>query len=125
MDKAKQNRDHCGCDGLRSSQCAKNASAFGSLIITLLLPGGRIDLEQLRALTTQLEVKMVQRGVCIGKRTVRIDGTTDARRLSKALAGLHNETDEKARELEAKKRELERAIAALKQNVRRETVVRI
>ncbi|GAQ78437.1 hypothetical protein KFL_000130185 [Klebsormidium nitens] len=47
---------------------------------------GRIDLEQLRALTTQLEVKMFQRGVCIGKRTVRIDGTTDARRLSKALA---------------------------------------
>ena len=80
-------------------------------------------------MTTQLEVKMVQRGFCIGKRTVRIDGTTDARRLSKALAGqLRNETDEKVRELEAKKRELERAIAALKQNghantIRREAIV--
>eukprot|EP00243_Klebsormidium_subtile_P013835 TRINITY_DN9426_c0_g1_i2.p1 TRINITY_DN9426_c0_g1~~TRINITY_DN9426_c0_g1_i2.p1 ORF type:complete len:419 (+),score=71.63 TRINITY_DN9426_c0_g1_i2:182-1438(+) len=86
---------------------------------------GRIDLEQLRGLTTQLEVKMVQRGVCIGKRTVRIDGTTDARRLSEALAGLHNETERKMRELEAKKRELEQAIAALKQNAHLDVVPRI
>ncbi|GAQ78436.1 ubiquitin family protein [Klebsormidium nitens] len=85
---------------------------------------GRIDLEQLRALTSQLEVKMVQRGVCIGKRSVQIDGTTDAGRLSEALSGLHTE-EENIRELEAKKRELEQAIAALKQKAHLDVVTRI
>lgn len=95
------------------------------LIISSLLLGGRIDLEHLRALTTELKVTMVKRGVCIGKRTVRVDGTTDARRLSEALAGLHDDTERKMRELEAKKRELELAIAALKQNAHLDVVPRI
>jgi hypothetical protein len=102
----------------------KNVIFFRGSDLLTLYPGGRIDLEHLRALTTELEVKMVQRGVCISKRTVRIDGTTDARRLSEALAGLHNE-EKKVRELEAKKRELEQAIAALKQSAHLDVVPKI
>ncbi|GAQ78435.1 ubiquitin C [Klebsormidium nitens] len=69
---------------------------------------GKIDYEHLRAPTLwQLEVKMVQRGDCIGKRTVRVDGTMDARRLSEALAVLYEgENERKLREWAAKKRKL-------------------
>lgn len=87
--------------------------------------GGRIDLHQLRALTTELQVKMVRRGVCIGKRTVRIDGTTEARRLSEALSGLHNGAEKEVQELEAKKRELEAAIARLRVNGHQQSILRI
>lgn len=45
-----------------------------------------------------------------------MDGTSDARQRSAALAGLHNETGADMHELGVKKGELEQAVAALKQN---------
>lgn len=77
-----------------------------------------MDLEQLRALTTDVKVKMVRNGTCISERTVRINGTTNARQLSEALAERQSATDREVQELEARKRGLEEAIATLKQSGR-------
>ncbi|GAQ78700.1 ubiquitin C [Klebsormidium nitens] len=108
-------------DGLTLTDCKVQREATLHLVLRLgggmfHASSGRMDFEQLRALTTNLKVKMVRKGVCINERTVRIDGTTEARRLSEALAGPHSATDKEVQELEAKKRGLEEAIAALKQN---------
>ncbi|GAQ78434.1 ubiquitin [Klebsormidium nitens] len=81
---------------------------------------GRIDLQSLCNMTTELEVGMVSGGICIGHRNVRVDRATEAGQVSAALAELHNETQRKVRDLEAMKREIEQAIATLKQNVYRE-----
>jgi uncharacterized protein YlxW (UPF0749 family) len=94
--------------------------------------GGRNDLELLQALKMNVPVKIVRDGVCIGQRTISIDGTTEVRHVTQALARLQLGTchvedktladleserrrlESEARELEARKRRLEEKINELK-----------
>jgi hypothetical protein len=94
--------------------------------------GGRSDLEQLRDLKMNVPVNIVRGGICIGQRTISIDGTTEARHVTQALARLQLGTchvedktladlknerrrlESETRKLEGKKRKLEEKINELK-----------
>jgi hypothetical protein len=76
-------------------------------------------------LKTNVQVEVFRGGVCIAQRTVRIDGTTEARHMRQALGRLHSglqEEDEKRcsgelEKLEAEKQSLKHRIKELRHSM--------
>jgi uncharacterized protein YlxW (UPF0749 family) len=98
-------------------------------------------LEQLREFKMNVPVKIVRGGMCIGQRTIAIDGTTEARHVAQALARLQlgmchvedktladleserRRLESETRKLEARKRKLEEKINELKRKSSSNVVV--